>query len=148
MTIFIGADHRGYQLKDNLIEYLQSKNIRVEDLGNYEYDPEDNFPMYANKVSEAVLQYPEDYLGIVICGSGAGVCIASNRHKRIYCMIGFDVEQVKSARAHDHVNVLALAADHTDIEKAKELVDAFIETELNTQEKYLKRLEMVDGATS
>ena len=147
MTIFIGADHRGYQLKDTLIEYLQSKNIRVEDLGNYEYNPEDDFPIYANKVSEAVLQNPDDYLGIVICGSGAGVCIAANRHKGIYSMLGFDVDQVQSARAHDHINILALAADHISIEKAQELVDAFISTELNTDEKYLRRLKMIDSTS-
>ncbi len=144
MTIFIGADHRGYQLKDTLTEYLQSKNIRVEDMGNYELDPDDDFPIYANKVAQAVLQNPEEYLGIVICGSGAGVCIAANRHKGIYCMIGFDKKQVESARAHDHINVLALSADHIDPEKAQELVDTFIETTKDKGAKYMRRLQMVD----
>lgn len=147
MTIFIGADHRGYHLKDNIIEYLQSKNIRVEDLGNYEHDPEDDFPIYANKVAEAVLQNPNDYLGIVICGSGAGVCIAANRHKKIYCTIALNAEQLKSARSHDHINVLSLAADHTSFDQAKEFVDLFISTEVNTQPKYINRLKMVDEDT-
>jgi len=144
MTIFIGADHRGYELKDTLTEYLQSKNIRVEDMGNYELDPDDDFPIYANKVAQAVLQNPEEYLGIVICGSGAGVCIAANRHKGIYCMIGFDKNQVESARAHDHINVLALSADHIDPEKAQELVDTFIATRKDKGAKYTRRLQMVD----
>lgn len=144
MTIFIGADHRGYHLKDTLIEYLQSKNIRVEDLGNYEYDPKDDFPIYANKVAEAVLQNPEEYLGIVICGSGAGVCIAANRYKGIYCTLALNAEQLKSARSHDHINVLSLASDHIDIEQAKEFVDLFLSTQLNNEHKYIKRLSMVD----
>ncbi len=144
MTIFIGADHRGYHLKDKLIEYLQSKNIRIEDLGNYEHDPEDNFPVYAKKVAEAVLQNPDQYLGIVICGSGAGVCIAANRYKGIYSAIALNTQQVKDARSHDHLNVLSLASDHITEEQAQELVDTFITTEINTQHKYVKRLQMVD----
>ncbi len=144
MTIFIGADHRGYQLKDKLIEYLQSKNIRVEDLGNYEYDPQDDYPLYANKVAEAVLQNPEEYLGIVICGSGAGVCIAANRHTGIYSTIALNEEQVKSAREHDHINVLALASDHTSEEDAKKMIDVFLTTQPNLQPKYTKRLAMID----
>lgn len=144
MTIFIGADHRGYHLKDKLIEYLQSKDIRVEDLGNYEYNPQDDFPIYANKVAEAVLQNPEQYIGIVICGSGAGVCIAANRYKGIYSAIALNPEQIKSARSHDHMNVLALASDHITEEQAQEFVDTFIATEPNTQHKYIKRLQMLD----
>lgn len=147
MTIFIGADHRGYQLKDKIIEYLQSKNIRIEDLGNYEYDPQDDFPIYANKVAQAVLQNPSEYLGIVICGSGAGVCIAANRHKGIYCTIALNEEQLKSARSHDHINVLSLASDHITFEQAKEFVDIFLSTEPNTEPKYSKRLQMLDEET-
>lgn len=144
MTIFIGADHRGYHLKDKIIEYLQSKNIRVEDLGNYDYDPEDDFPVYANKVAEAVLQNPKNHLGIVICGSGAGVCIAANRYKGIYSTIALNVEQIKSARAHDHINILALASDHITEDQAKEFIDTFLDTQLKTQTKYIRRLQMVD----
>jgi ribose 5-phosphate isomerase B len=145
MTIFIGADHRGYQLKDQLIEYLQSKNIRVEDLGNYEYDAQDDFPTYANKVAQAVLQNPEQYLGIVICGSGVGVCIAANRHKGIYCGLGISEDHIKHIRENDHINVLALASDNFDFETSARFVDAFLEAKPNHQKKYLRRLEMVDA---
>lgn len=144
MTIFIGADHRGYQLKDKIIEYLQSKNIRVEDLGNYEYNAEDDYPTYANKVAQAVLQNPAEYLGIVICGSGVGVCIASNRHKGIYCGIGISEDHIKHIRENDHINVLALAADNFSLEESLKFVDTFIEAKPNPQKKYLRRLELVD----
>ncbi len=147
MTIFIGADHRGYQLKDNLIEYLQSKNIRVEDLGNYEYDPVDDYPNYANKVAQAVLQNPSEYLGIVICGSGVGVCIAANRHKGIYCGLGISEEQVKHIRENDHINVLALSADNFSLEESTKFVDTFIASKPNPQKKYRHRLELIDAVT-
>ncbi len=144
MTIFIGADHRGYHLKDHLIEFLQAKNIRVEDLGNYEYNPKDDYPLFANKVAEAVLQNPEEYLGIVICGSGAGVSMAANRHTGIYSALALNPEQIQNAREHDHINILALASDYTSIDQAKELVDKFLTTEPNRQAKYTRRLVMVD----
>lgn len=145
MTIFIGADHRGFELKNKLMEYLQEKNIRIEDMGAYEYDALDDNPDFARKVSRAVLQNPKKFLGIVICGSGAGVSIAANRFKGIYCGIGFDVEQVKHIRMNDHVNVLALPADNVDIETAKIMVDVFIETEPKHEEKYLRRLTKMDA---
>lgn len=145
MTIFIGADHRGFDLKNKLMEYLQEKNIRIEDMGAYEYDGEDDNPDFAGKVAKAVLQNPEEFCGIVICGSGAGVSISANRFKQIYCGLGFDVKQVKSAKAHDHLNVLALASDYYDFEKSKELVDVFLETPLNNKEKYLRRLQKIDN---
>ncbi len=145
MTIFIGADHRGYELKNALIEYLQDKNIRVEDLGNYEHDPQDDFPDFSQKVAEAVLQNPKEFLGIVICGSGVGVTISANRYKGIYCGLALSKEQIKNAREHDHINILALPSDYLSHEQAQELVDIFIETKPINQEKYLRRLNKVDN---
>ncbi len=144
MTVFIGADHRGYQLKDKLITYIQDKNIRVEDLGNYEYDPHDDFPDYAQKVSQAVLQNPKEYLGIVICGSGAGVCIAANRHKGIYSVVGINAEHVADSRRDDHINVLALSANYTTEENAQKMIDAYLTTVPAQKEKYIRRLNKVD----
>ena len=144
MTIFIGADHRGFELKDQVTEYLQSKNIRTEDLGNYEYDPQDDNPIYAQKIAQAVLQNPDEHLGIVICGSGVGVSIAANRYKGIYCGVGLNPDQVKNIREHDHINMLALAADYQSFEQVKKMIDIFIQTSKNLQKKYVKRLKIMD----
>ena len=153
MTIFIGADHRGFKLKNKIIEYLKQKNIHVEDMGNYEYDPEDDYPDFAKKVARAVLQNPKDFLGIVICGSGVGVSVVVNRFKGIRCALGFSEDQVKHAKENDHINVLALAADYfknddkkndQGIEKAKKLVDAFIQIPPKMEEKYLRRIKKID----
>lgn len=144
MTIFIGADHRGFELKNKLVEYLQEKNIRVEDMGNYEHDPNDDFPDYSKKVAQAVLQNPEEFLGIVICGSGVGVSVAANRYHGIVCALGFDVEQVTSARIHDHVNILAIPSDYIDFEKSKLLIDGLLHAKPNYGEKYIRRLKKID----
>ncbi len=145
MTIFIGADHRGFELKNALVEYLQNQNIRVEDLGNYGHDPEDDYPDFAQKVSQAVLQQPDNFMGIVICGSGIGVCMASNRYKGIYCGMGLSKEQVRHGRENDHINVLALAADACTEDGAKEMVDVFIATKPIHLPKYVRRLEKLDA---
>jgi len=153
MTIFIAADHRGFELKNKIIDYLHEKNIRVEDMGNYQYDPEDDYPNFAKKVAQAVLQNPKDFLGIVICGSGVGVSIVANRFKGIRCALGFSYNQVKHAKENDHINVLALAADYfkdgneensSGLEQVKKLVDIFINTQPKMEERYLRRLKKID----
>ncbi|QQG44317.1 MAG: RpiB/LacA/LacB family sugar-phosphate isomerase [Candidatus Roizmanbacteria bacterium] len=144
MTIFIGTDHRGFELKNKLLDYLQDKNIRVEDMGNYEYDAEDDNPDYAKKVAQAVLQNPSEFLGIVICGSGIGVSMAANRFKGIRCALGFDISQVKHGRENDHINVLAIPAEYTDFETATQMIDTFIQTPIIKKEKYLRRSRKLD----
>lgn len=145
MTIFIGADHRGFELKNQLIEYLQEKNIRVEDMGAYEYDRHDDYPDMASRVAQAVSQNSQEFLGIVICGSGVGVSIAVNRTKGIRCGLGFSAKQIEDARAHDHINVLGLPSDFISIEAAQELVDAFVTTTPFQKEKYLRRIQKIDA---
>jgi len=148
MNIFFGADHRGLELKNKLVEYLQEKNIRIQDFGNYQYDPNDDYPDFTQKVAKAISQTADDALGIVICGSGVGVSIAANRFKKVYCALGFDENQIKHARENDHINMLALAADFVNFEKAKILVDTFISSPVDNQEKYLRRLKKLDQPLS
>lgn len=145
MSLFIAADHRGFELKNKLIEYLQEQNTRVEDIGNYEYDPLDDYPDFAQRLAQAVLQKP-DSMGIVICGSGVGVCIATNRFKGIRCALSFKKEQVEHGRQNDHINVLAIPSDYIDIETAKELVDVFLKTQPILEEKYERRIKKLDTA--
>lgn len=144
MTIFIGADHRGFELKNKLIEYLQEKNIRVQDLGSYEYDPLDDAVDYAHKVGEAVLQHVTEFFGIVICGSGVAVDMATNRMKGIRCVLGFNEAQIAHARENDHVNVLAIPSEYVDFELAKKHIDIFLATQPKQEEKYLRRAKKLD----
>ncbi len=145
MTIFIAADHRGLELKNKIIDYLHEKNIRVEDLGAYEYNIEDDYPDFAQKVTQAVLQNPNDFLGIIICGSGVGMTIAANRHQGIRCGLGFNEQQVKHARENDHINVLSLASDFTNFEAAVKLTEIFIFSKPKEDEKYLRRIKKLDS---
>lgn len=139
MTIFIGADHRGFELKNKLMEYLQSNNIRVEDMGAYDHDPEDDNTDFAQKVAQGILSKPQESMGIVVCGSGVGVSIAANRYKGIRAALAFDEKQVLHARENDHINVLALPAEYITFEQAKTFVDTFLSTSQNNAEKYTRR---------
>jgi len=144
MPVFIAADHRGFELKNKLIEYLQEKDIRVEDFGNYKHDPEDDFPDFAQKVAQAVQQNPQENFGIVICGSGIGVSIAVNRFKQIRCGVALNEEQVKHGRENDHINILAIPSDYVNFETAKKYVDIFLASHPKQDEKYIRRRKKLD----
>ncbi|KKQ23985.1 MAG: Ribose 5-phosphate isomerase B [Candidatus Roizmanbacteria bacterium GW2011_GWC2_37_13] len=144
MTIFIGADHRGFELKNLILEYLHEKNIRIEDLGAYEQDPLDDAVDFGQKVAQAVLQNPDNHLGILICGSGCAVIIAANRLKGIRAGVALNESQTSHIRENDHVNVLSLASDYTDHETAKKIVDAFLAASPKMDEKYLRRIKKLD----
>lgn len=144
MTIFIGADHRGFELKNQILEYLHEKNIRIEDLGAYEYSPLDDSVDFGQKVAQAVLQNPENYLGILICGSGCAVAMAANRLKGVRCGVAMNSHQATHIRENDHANILALASDYTPVEEAQKIIDAFLSASPKTDEKYLRRIKKLD----
>ena len=143
MQIVIGADHRGYDLKNKLKEYLTQKGYEVIDVGAKEYDALDDNPVFGEAVSKAVLE-DKSRLGIVICGSGIGISIAANRTKGIYCGLAFDEKQLLSGKQHDHLNVISLPADYISFEKATALVDIFLSTKNLEEEKYIRRRDMLD----
>lgn len=148
MTIFIGADHRGLELKNAIIEYLHEKNIRIEDLGPYELDPLDDAIDYARKVAQAVLQNPDNYLGITICGSGCAVSMAANRLKGIRAGVAMNPHQSAHLRENDHANILSLAADYNSVDEVHRIVDAFIAAKPKMDEKYIRRIKKLDDDNS
>lgn len=144
MTIFVAADHRGFELKNQLVEYFQQKEIRVEDLGNYEYQPDDDYPDFAKRIAKAVLQNLENHLGIIICGSGCGVAIVANRFTGIRAGLAMNENQARHIRQNDHVNVLTLAADYLSFDQATKIVEVFLSAKPKTEEKYLRRIKKID----
>lgn len=141
--IYIGADHRGYNLKEKIKTWLKDWGYEFEDLGNLKFDPEDDYPDYALAVAERISRGIEEVRGILVCGSGVGIDIASNKVKGIRCGLGFTKEQVKMARKNDDINCLALAADFIDEEKAKNLIKIFLETPFSGEAKHKRRIEKI-----
>ena len=114
-------------------------------MGNYELDPVDDYPDFAQKVAQAVLQRPDDSLGVVICGSGVGVSVATNRHKGIRCALGFEIDQVHHARENDHINILAIPSDYAGLKEATQMIEAFMQATPNHDPKYHRRIQKLDA---
>lgn len=141
--IYIGADHRGYELKAKISKWLSGRGYDFEDLGAYEYDRDDDYVDFAIAVGQKVAVSPEKNRGILVCGSGVGVCVAANKVKGIRCGIGFENDQVNSARKDDNINVLALASDNLTDEEVMGLLEMFFGTEFVKTERYSRRIEKI-----
>ena len=147
--IYLGGDHRGFELKEAIKEYLNSKGEAFEDLGDIELNPEDDYPVFAEKVARAVAKdsiaslQNDGSKGIVICGSGAGVDITANKVDGVRCALAFDVERAKEAREHDNANVMALPADALESNVALEMVKTFLETPYTGEERHQRRLDEI-----
>ena len=147
MRIYIGSDHRGFNLKEEIKKYFYETGVEYEDLGAYELDPLDDYPIYAERVSHKVseeIKNANESRGILLCGSGVGVDIVANKFEHIRSGLGINAEQIRSARRDDNINVLAIAADETDEKLTREMVKAFIETEFETSEKHTRRLNEIE----
>ena len=141
--IFIGADHRGWELKAKINKWLQGRGYEFEDVGAFEYEHDDDYVDFAVLAAQGVAKDPVNNRGIVICGSGVGVDVTANKVRGIRCGLGWEEDQVFEARKDDNINMLALAADNVGEEKALRLIEKFLETEFVESDKYLRRIEKI-----
>ena len=109
-----------------------------------EKKPLDDAADFGQKIAQAVLQNPDNHLGIVVCGSGCAVSMAANRIRGIRAGVAMNEDQAHHIRENDLCNVLALAADYTPLELACKLIDAFLASAPKTEDKYLRRIEKLD----
>src|SRR5689334_6042163 len=111
MRIFLGADHNGFEFKKQLTAYLQKSGYDVVDEGDVQLTPEDDFPQFASRVVQAMRADGDNEVrGILLCGSGQGMCMAANRFRGIRACLAFDQEEARAARNDDDANVLCLSA--------------------------------------
>jgi ribose 5-phosphate isomerase B len=143
MKIFIGADHRGYELKEKLGQWLFEMERAYQDLGADTLDPHDDYSQYAEKVASLVTQN-EGSRGVLICGSGVGVEVMANKFDGIRAAIGKNALQIEAGRRDDDMNVLVIAADYTSEKEAKAMLIAFLETPFSGKARYEKRLEEIE----
>jgi ribose 5-phosphate isomerase B len=143
LKIAVASDHGGFDLKNKIINFLKIKNIDVIDLGNYKYDPEDDYPDFAHKLAETVSS-GEAEKGVVICGSGVGACVTVNKTKGIRASVCHDTYSAHQGVEHDNMNVLCLGARIIGDELAKELVEAFLNAKFINSGKYKRRLDKVN----
>lgn len=146
MKLYLGADHRGFKLKAEIKEWLeQATQHQVIDLGNTEFDQNDDYPDFSLAVAEAVAEVDDANLarGIVLCGSGVGVTIAGNKVVGAR-VAGLNSEaEVVAARQDDDLNVLALGADFLELDQIKNLITSFLETEYQATDRHQRRLDKI-----
>ena len=141
MRIAIGSDHAGFELKEELKQYIADAGHSVLDLGTDSTESVD-YPDYSAAVGRAILAGRADR-GVVVCGSGAGAAIAANKLDGIRCAQAGDTYTAHQAVEHDDVNVLALAARVTGVAVAEEIVTAYLGAEFIPEERYIRRLNKV-----
>lgn len=126
LPVAIGADHAGFEYKEEVISYLEGKGVQVKDFGTHSVDSVD-YPDFAHPVANAVESGDYAY-GILICGSANGVAITANKHQGIRAAICWGDELARLARSHNNANVLCIPARFVDTGTAREMVDIFEET--------------------
>jgi ribose 5-phosphate isomerase B len=143
MTIYLGADHRGFELKEKLKQVLAGEGYDVVDVGAASYDKEDDYPDVSAAVARAI-QKNDEARGILICGSGFGVDIAANKFHGVRAALPMSPDHAYQARHDDNANVLAIAANFIDEPTALKIVSTFLSTPFAHEERYQRRLEKID----
>lgn len=145
MKVFVGADHNGFFLKQKLVDFLKKSGYDVIDDGNQQLDPNDDFPLFAEKTVKDVLGSDDQGArAILICGSGQGMCMTANRFKGIRAAVGYDHESVHASRNDDDANILCLPARTLAQDAAFDLVRTFLETEFAAAERFRRRIRQMD----
>lgn len=140
--IYLGSDHRGFDLKEKMKSWLKDKRYEFVDLGNDKLDMEDDYPDFAIKVVKKLKK--EGEFGILFCGSGVGMDILANRFPYVRCGLCFTPQQTRIAKRDDNINCLAVPADFSTEVEARSIIEMFLETKFTGGEKYLRRLKKIE----
>jgi ribose 5-phosphate isomerase B len=144
MKISIGADHAGYDMKQQLIEYIRKLGHQVHDVGTFEPGKPDDYPDYAVLVAQDI-RSGAAARGILVCGSGVGVSIAANKFKGIRAAMCHDHYSAHQGVEHDDMNVLVLGARIIGPMTAEDATEAFLKAQFSGEERHLRRLNKVKG---
>lgn len=148
MRIIIGADHNGFDYKQQLSAYLTNSGYEVTDVGNTNIDPEDDFPQFAGKaVIELLSQGDPEARAILICGSGQGMCMAANRFNGIRASLCWNIEEARVSRNDDNSNVLCLSSRYFSLEESQAIIEVFLKTAFAGAPRFVRRLQELDQLT-
>lgn len=140
--IIIGSDHAGFYLKEAIKPYLSDRRLDIVDVGTYSAEPVD-YPDFGVRVAEKVSS-AEFERGILICGSGVGMAIVSNRYPGVRAVLCLDEETARLSRLHNNTNVLVLAGRRTDAVTAKGIIGTWLDTAFEGG-RHQRRLDKIAG---
>lgn len=141
MIIALGADHGGFPLKKTVIDTIDSCNYKVLDLGTFDKTPVD-YPDYAKSVAESVIG-GQAHLGILLCGSGVGACVAANKIRGARACLCHDTYSAHQGVEHDDMNILCLGARVIGPALADELVRSFLGARFSGAARHKRRLQKI-----
>ncbi|MBI4049707.1 MAG: RpiB/LacA/LacB family sugar-phosphate isomerase [Candidatus Doudnabacteria bacterium] len=142
MKVYIGADHGGFKLKEELKVWLKELGHDMEDLGAFSFLPEDDFVDYAWPLALKV-GGDEVARGILICRSGQGECIVANKAKGVRAVTAWNEKSAYAGRHDNDANVVCLPADYISLETAKKMIEIFLTTPFGTEERFRRRVGKV-----
>ena len=124
--VFISSDHAGYQLKEQIKKKFSKKFI-FDDLGTYDSKNSVNYPDYAHNLCKKVSKNNQN-MGILVCGSGMGMSMAANKHKKIRAALGYSIRNTRLSRLHNNANIITLGSRLTKKDTAFKCISAFFNT--------------------
>ncbi len=160
MTIYLGTDHAGFELKEKVKTFLSAKGYRVEDCGAFSYSEHDDYPDTISPAVDNVSKNPQD-LGIIFGSSGQGEAIVANKYPNVRAVVFYgpytpqssiDVtgqtstdpfEIVKLTRVHNNANILSVGAHITNPEDALKAIELFIQTPFSNEERHTRRVQKI-----
>ncbi len=141
--IYLGADHRGFQLKETLKEFLLEKGVECMDMGAHSLEEGDDYADFAERVSQKVSEKPCENKGILTCGSGHGMDMVANKFPAVRAALCLSRERAVQSREHEDANMLVLPADDIDESLAKDMVDTWLSTPFSKAERHRRRLKKI-----
>jgi len=148
-VIYLGADHAGYALKEHLKKFLQRKGYAVKDLGTHKLVKTDDYPDYAAKVAKAV---QKKGMGILVCGSAEGICIAANKFRGIRAVPVWTVQNARLSRAHNDANILCISGGKMkkrvqgvglNNAQAEKITLAWLRTPFSREARHVRRIKKI-----
>lgn len=147
MTIYIGTDHAGFELKEKLKPFIEKLGYKIVDKGAFVYDEKDDYPNFISLVAEEISKNPKNSKGIILGGSGQGESMISDRFKNVRTAVyyGGNVEVVKLSREHNDSNILSLGARFITEEQAKTAVKLWLDTPFSKDKRHVRRIKEIDS---
>jgi ribose 5-phosphate isomerase B len=150
-TIYIGTDHAGFKLKQELVPFLKSLNYEVFDLGAHQYEDGDDYPDFISPVAKAVGLNPENNIGIILGGSGQGEAIVANRYPNVRAIVFYGnpgifskYEIIRLGREHNDSNILSLGARFLKTNEAKKAIEIWLETKFSNEARHIRRIKKIE----
>ncbi len=141
--IALGCDHGGFELKQEIIKYLDSKGLEYQDFGCYDVSSVD-YPVYARKVAAAILDGGCDK-GILICGTGIGISIAANKIPGIRAALCTDCFCAEATRQHNDANILCMGGRVVGAGLAVKITETFLNTPFSEDERHKRRIHLIEN---